>query len=204
MVIQAVDRFKEVAGIKESLQKVQTFGMFEESGHGTKTLHNWEIKLHKSMLAATLLRLIEVCIYDSLPPDYNLKAYKQFEDPLASLMVNLGKPAMANYTGEVQRIIQALLIVSKGLSPTLCDTLDGMVALLEGGDIEGSDRTLALFISHGSDYLSQYPDLFVRICDIMAQSYPSDCRYLCLQLLFLNNFNEKLALKVTDVLESLF
>jgi hypothetical protein len=75
------------------------------------------------------------------------------EDPLGGLLSNMSKPALAiHYQKEVQGIISQLLLVSKNLSPTLCDVLDEMIIQSEQGTLAHADRSFTLFISYGSNY----------------------------------------------------
>ena len=94
IVIQAVERFLEVIGIKEDPfeNKVRNFGLF--AAKDTNKALEWEIVNPKSELACSLLTLVVTCLQDISGIDYKLAKYKEVEDPLASLLKNIGKPAL--------------------------------------------------------------------------------------------------------------
>jgi len=114
----------------------------------------WDHVAPKSSLAVCLLNLIQICLNDLQAPDFSIKKYKDVEDVLTAMLSNMSKPSLStHYQQEVQVIIQQLLTVSKTLSPALCDTLEELIAQSEVKPVSGSDRTFALFISYGSNYL---------------------------------------------------
>ena len=83
----------------------------------------------------------------------------------------------------------------------------------ENGMLIGADRSFTLFISYGSSYFLKFPEIFARIAELLIEGLkplPSlgtrqfTLKCVALQLLFLNNFHESLALKVREVLEVVF